>query len=223
MTSKNDEICIMKNWKLYLSLFGFVALSLGVFAQTSSKADGILKDAQKKYKSLTDLKAEFTFTLSNPNMKKPVVKTGLAIMSGNKYKISFPDEEMYCDAKHVWIVSPNDEEVTVSCFDANESISPDKIFNLTETGAKTRYDGLEEGLDKITLFSKDESDLIRTEVWINPTDKLVKRAKMFGKNGSVYEYKMNKITPNTGAAASTFTYNHVSKENEGWIVTNLCD
>lgn len=213
----------MKNWKLYLSLFGFVALSLGMFAQTSSKADGILKDAQKKYKSLTDLKAEFTFTLSNPNMKKPVVKNGVAIMSGNRYKITFPDEEMYCDAKRVWLVSAGDEEVTINCFDPKESISPDKVFNLTETGAKTRYDGLEEGLDKITLFSKNESDLIRTEVWINPKDKLVARAKMFAKNGSVYEYKMSKITPNTGVAASAFTYNHAAKESEGWIITNLCD
>jgi outer membrane lipoprotein-sorting protein len=182
-----------------------------------------LKESQKKFKSLTDLKADFVFTLSNPNLKKPIVKNGVAQISGNKYKIVFPDEEMYCDAKRVWLVSGEDEEVTVSCFDPTESISPDKIFSLTESGAKTRYDGQEEGMDKITLFSKEESDLIRTEVWINPKDKLVARAKMIARNGSTYEYKMTKITPNTGIAASTFTFNHAAKESQGWIVTNLCD
>lgn len=212
----------MKNWKLYFSLVALLSFAVAGFSQSSAKADQIVKASQEKFKSLSDLKASFTYTLSNPNMKKPIVKNGNVVLSGNKYAITFPEEEMYCNGKAVWVVLAMDEEVTITDFDPESSLSVEKIYSIYEEGMKSRYDGEEDGLEKVTLFSNDKnSDIIKTEVWVRKSDKLIGKAKMYARNGSQYAYDMKNITPNAGVSGSVFTFDHGAKEEEGWIVTDL--
>lgn len=214
----------MKNFRKMFGLVAVVLLTASLsFAQSDKKADAVIKSSKEKFDKLNDISASFTYTLNNPNLKKPIVKSGKVVFKKNKYVITFPDEEMYSNGKYIWLKLVSDEEVTKSDY-TDESISPDKIFALYEQDMKSRYDGEEGSSHKVTLFANDKkNDIWKTELWINKSTKLVSSAMMHARNGSTYEYKMDNIKTNTGAPDSMFELDEIALEDDGWIVNDLTD
>ena len=196
-------------------IFGHTALQ----AQ-ANKAETIIKQSQNKFKSFKDVKAKFTYTVTNPNIKKPVVKNGEVTLKGNKYKVVFTDEEMYCNGKFVWVVLKSDAEVVRSNYDPKEGMSPDRIYKIYETGMKSRYDAEEGDNHKVTLFAKDEGgDIWKTELWISKTTKLVRKAIMYARNGSQYQYDMSEVKTDTGVTEDIFNLNEKSYAQKDYIIT----
>lgn len=190
------------------------------YAQVN-KAENIIKQSQSKFKSYKDVKALFTYTITNANLKKPIVKAGEVILKGNKYKVVFQDEEMYCNGKNVWVVLKSDLEVVKSTFKQDEGLSPDRIYKIYETGMKSRYDSEEGDNHKVTLFAKDDGgDIWKTELWISKTTKLVKKAIMYARNGSQYQYEMNDVKPDTGVADDIFNLNEKLYKDKDYIFTD---
>ena len=211
----------MKNIKILLGVLCFSLLLGTVQAQSNPQADKVIKASQAKFDGLADVVADFTYTLSNPNMKKPVVKQGVVTLKKNKYKIVFADEEMYCNGKYNWVVLKADEEIVKSDFDPEEAISPDRLYKVYEKDMKSNYEGIEENAHKITLFAKtDDGDIWKTILWVNKDSKLIDKAEMFARNGSKYTYKMANIRTNTGVADAVFNFDEKKFIDMDWILTN---
>lgn len=205
-------------------MLGLVCAFALANAQGSPQADKVIKASKKKFDSAKDVSASFTYTLSNPNMKKPIVKKGQVVFKKkNMYKISFPDMIMVCDGKYIWQVLIDDEELMKSDY-TEEAMSPENIFNVYEGETKSRYDGAEGGTDKVTLFANNKTaDIWKTELWINKSDKMPARAKMHARNGSTYEYSMDGIKTNTGISDVTFQLDEGKYEDDGFIITDLTE
>lgn len=211
----------MKNIKI---VFGILCLSLlfgAVQAQSNPQADKVIKASQAKFDGLSDVVADFTYTLSNPNMKKPVVKKGVVTLKKNKYKIVFSDEEMYCNGKYNWVVLKADEEIVKSNFDPEEGLSPDRLYKVYEKDMKSNYEGEDGGAHKVTLFAKtDDGDIWKTTLWINKSTKLIDKAIMYARNGSQYTYSMANIQTNTGVTDAVFDFNEKKFVDMDWILTD---
>lgn len=210
----------MKNFRFILLIAGLI-LSFGFAQAQTDKAESIIKQSQAKFKSYKDVKAKFTYSVTNPNLKKPIVKQGEVTLKGNKYKVVFKDEEMYCNGKFVWVILKSDLEVVKSSFNESEGLSPDRIYKIYETGMKSRYDAEEGDNHKVTLFAKnDDGDIWKTELWISKTTKLVKKAVMYARNGSQYQYEMNDILTNTGVLDGMFNVDEKIYRDQDYIMTD---
>ena len=210
----------MKNFRILFTVIALVVDSLGAQAQ-ANKAETIIKQSQSKFKSYKDVKAKFTYSVNNPNLKKPIVKQGEVTLKGNKYKVVFQDEEMYCNGKFVWVILKQDLEVVKSSFKADEGMSPDRIYKIYETGMKSRYDAEEGDNHKVTLFAKDDGgDIWKTELWISKTTKLVKKAIMYARNGSSYQYEMNDVKTDTGVMDNLFNLDEKTYKDQDYIFTD---
>jgi outer membrane lipoprotein carrier protein len=210
----------MKKFRLILLVAGLV-FAFGFAQAQTGKAETIIKQSQTKFKSYKDVKAKFTYSVSNPNLKKPIVKQGELTLKGNKYKVVFQDEEMYCNGKFVWVILKSDLEVVKSTFKEDEGLSPDRIYKIYETGMKSRYDAEEGDNHKVTLFAKnDDGDIWKTELWINKTSKLVKKAVMYARNGSQYQYEMNEIKTDTGVQDLMFNVDEKVYKAQDYIFTD---
>jgi outer membrane lipoprotein-sorting protein len=192
-----------------------------VQAQSNPQADKVIKASQAKFDGLADVTADFTYTLSNPNMKKPVVKKGVVTLKKNKYKIVFADEEMYCNGKYNWVVLKQDEEIVKNDFDPEEGLSPDRLYKVYEKDMKSDYNGVENNNHKVTLFAKsDDGDIWKTVLWIDKETKLISKAIMYARNGSQYTYEMGNIKTNTGVADGIFNFDEKKYIAMDWIFTN---
>lgn len=211
----------MKNIKLIIGMLCFSLLLGSVQAQSNPQADKVIKASQAKFDGLADVQADFTYTLSNPNMKKPVVKKGVVTLKKNKYKIVFADEEMYCNGKYNWVVLKEDEEIVKSDFDAEEGLSPDRLYKVYEKDMKSDYNGIENNNHKVTLFAKsDDGDIWKTVLWVDKDTKLISKAIMYARNGSQYTYEMGNIKTNTGVADNIFNFDEKKYIAMDWIFTN---
>jgi outer membrane lipoprotein-sorting protein len=212
----------MRNFKCIVAISVFVFVAGFMPAQNSPKADEIIKQSNEKFKSLKDLTANFIYILSNPNLETPVIKKGEIIISGNQYHITFPAEEMICNEKYVWIVLTEEEEITKTDFD-EEDISLLGIFRMNEKDNKTRYDGNEGGLEKVTLFANSsDSDIWKTELWLRE-DYIVAKAKMYARNASQFEYQFDAVQINTGVNEAVFNLDETATKYQDFIFNDLTE
>lgn len=212
----------MKRLNLYLTMLALL-FSFGFANAQSAKAEQILEASKDKFEKLDDVQASVVYTLSNPNMPKPIVKKGSLMLKGKKFAVRFSDESIISDTKYVWVLLNSDEEVTVTDYD-EDGIGIDRVFKVYDSDFKPRYDGESNGLHKITLFSeKGSSDLFKTEVWIGKSDKMPAKLIMYARNGTTYSYELSNIRTNTGLTDSKFRVNTNSLEDDGWIVTDLTE
>jgi outer membrane lipoprotein-sorting protein len=159
--------------------------------------------------------------MTNPELKKPVSKTGTVILKKNKYKIAFTDEEMYCNGKYTWVMLKADMEIMKNDFNPKEDLSPDRLYKTYKEGAKSDYNGEEAGAHKVTIFANnDDGDIWKTTLWINIETKMIDKAIMFARNGSQYTYLMTNIRVNTGVSDAIFTVDEKKYTDQDWILTN---
>jgi outer membrane lipoprotein carrier protein len=214
----------MKNIKTLLGILLLTLAFTAATAQGNPKADKLIKSSQDKFNSLTDVTAEFTYTLVNPNMKKPVVKKGNVTIKKSKYKIVFADEEMYCNGKYIWTLLKADKEIVKNDFDPNDGLSPDRLYKVYEEGMKSDYTAEEATTHKITLFAKsDDGDIWKTVLWINKETKMIDKAEMYARNGSVYTYEMANIKTNVGVLDAIFNLDEKKYIDEDWLLTNQAE
>lgn len=213
----------MKHFKILSIALGLMISAFAVQAQ-DAKADKIIAKAQAKLDKMDDLQAKFKYTLANPNLDKPIIKSGNISLKGNKYRIVFTDEEMVCNSRYTWVILRQDEEVIKNCFDAEEGMSPTRIFDLGREDFKSRYDGVEGGTEKVTLFAKnDAGDIWKTELWINQESQMLDKVTMHARNGTTYTYEMQGVKMNTGVADGTFNVSEAEYESKDWIITDMTD
>jgi outer membrane lipoprotein carrier protein len=213
----------MRKLHVFLSILTLMAFFTAAQAQ-DPKADKIIKASQDRFNSLTDVQAEFIYTLTSPDQKKPVVKRGTVTLKKSKYKIIFPDEEMYCNGKYTWVVLKTDTEIMKNDFNAKEDLSPDRLYKMYEKDVKSAYEKEEAGAHKVTLFANnDDGDIWKTVLWINIESKLIQKAIMYARNGSQYQYEMTNIRVNTGVPDADFTLDEKKYIDMDWIITNMSE
>ena len=194
----------MRHIKYILSLLVIAFAAFSMHAQ-DAKADKILADSKKTFKGKKDLSADLKFTIENPRLDEPDVKSGKVAMSGDKYKIKFKSEHIYCDGKSVYLILIEEEEVNITEYDPDESLNIDMVYKIYEEDTKSRYDGLDGNLHKISLFwNHDDSDFFRAELWINKSSKLIENAVLSARNGTKLIYELSGIKTNQGLGASSF-------------------
>ena len=197
----------MNQFRIYTLMLSFVLAFVIGFGQGDAKANKIIKDSHAKFESLKDISADFVYTITNPSLDKPIVKSGSLNMKGNKYMIKFSEEQFYCDGKTIWVYLVDEEEVTITDYSEEESMSVERIYKTYEDNTKSKYDKEDGNAHKVSLFMQDDdSDVWKVEMWINKSTKLIDKAVMHGRNGSIYKYQLNKIKTNAGLSDSKFTF-----------------
>ncbi len=197
----------MKVLSFLFFFLGFLSPLAPAIAQNNAKADKILKDSKAQFNALSDFSASFTYSLKNPNLQKAIIKKGKLKIKKAKYKILFTDEEFYCDGKKVWVFLKPENEVNISTFDPDESISVDRVYSIYEKSGKTRLDSEEGNSYKITIFvADDNSDIWKAEVWIGKNNKMLVKGVLHSKNGSQYQYDLQDINTNQGISDAEFVF-----------------
>jgi outer membrane lipoprotein-sorting protein len=187
--------------------------SLCLFAQTDIKAKMILADVSKKYRSFNSVKADFSYTIDNPQAKVKDTQSGtLMLLKVNKYKITLKGQELISDGKSQWTYLIADKEVQLNHVDNSpNALNPANIFTIYEKGFKYLYveDSTVNGrtcyvIDLIPL--DDKRSFFKVRLQIDKINKLITNALIFDKNGNRYTYSIKSFTPNMNVSDSTFTF-----------------
>ena len=109
--------------------------------QSDAKSQEILKKVTKLYQGYKTINASFTITTTAVN-KKPVVSKGTVWIKGNKFKLNYANQEIFCNGITIWTYNPDDQEVTMEDYKKRDnSITPNEIFTVYQKGYKSKYEG----------------------------------------------------------------------------------
>ncbi|RZK48853.1 MAG: outer membrane lipoprotein carrier protein LolA [Pedobacter sp.] len=202
-------------------------LSFAGFAQSDAKSKAILDKVSAKYRSLDAMKANFTFTLTNPKIKLNEVQKGTLITraKANKYQVNLGGTQIVSDGKVVWTYLKSDNEVQISNVDlSSDAVNPAKIFTLYEKGYKSKYVGVKTigGKQKevIELFPlKAGAAITKLTLHVDAKTNTISNAIINEKTGNIYTYAVSGFEPNVKVSDAAFNFN--TKSYPGIEVVDL--
>jgi outer membrane lipoprotein-sorting protein len=187
-----------------------------LWAQSDPKATNIMNTSKQKFGALKDISSSFKYSLENKNLKEGnLSRTGTIKMKGKKYRISFSEQEVICDAINIWVIMKSEKEVNISQYDPEESLSIDRLYKIYETETKARFDKDEiiggNTYNKISLFALNKStDYSRVELWVNKKNSFIERAAIFQKNGAIIRYELTNLKTDAGIPDTEFVFSKAS-------------
>lgn len=200
--------------KKILGLFILGTLSLSAIAQTDAKAKGILDKVSEQTKGYKTITVDFKMTITSPS-GSPINQSGKAFMKGDKYFLSMPDQDIYCNAVKVWTYIKSDNECYVSDIEDSESdnvVQPSELLTIWEKGFTFKYNKEMEYAGKtvheIYLFPKDKakSKYHTIIVRVDKAKNQIVYAHIKGKDGTHMKYSLTKMVTNSDIPDSKFNF-----------------
>lgn len=202
-----------------------LVLGLQAIAQGDKKAKEILNGVSAKYRSYKSMKAEFSYTLENPQAKIKETQVGNIILSGSKYRLGIAGQEVICDGKTIWTYMKEAKEVQVNDVDPDaEGIKPSEIFTMYEKGFMYKF--VEEKkvgkqtLQNLELTPTDKTkNFFKIKLTVDKASKQIVKSIIYEKTGNKYTYAIKAFTPNFAVNAGTFSFD--TKKYPGVEVVDL--
>ena len=185
--------------------------------QSDSKSEEILKKVAAIYKGYKTINASFTLTTTSLN-KKPVVSKGNVWIKGNKFKLNYASQEIYCNGSTIWTYNPDDAEVTLEDYKKRDnSITPNEIFTVYSKGYKSKYEGpvVTDGnkvRDVIRLVPKKKANYSYLKLEIDNSNYKICKVIQHYKNGTEVSIEMVKLTSNSALKDEFFQWTEAGHE-----------
>lgn len=215
----------MKKNIVYL-LVALLFTSNLTFAQSDATAKAILAGVSKKYRSYDVIKADFVYSIKNPQANINESQAGVLYSKSksNKYKVAIANQELISDGNVQWTYLKNDAEVQISEIDnSSNALNPAKIFTMYEKGFKYVYLGETtingRRYQNIELAPLQTRSFSKIKLRIDKVNKQISNIVVNDKNGNVYTYYIKSFTPNVKVSDTLFSFN--AKAHPGVDVVDL--
>lgn len=198
--------------KKIVALFVLSLLSFASYSQ-DKKAKALLDEVTAKIKSYNNIAIDFKYALNNSKENINQDSKGNVMLQGNKYVLNFMGVTKIYDGKKTYTIVPEDEEVSVSNADDNDSksITPSKMLTFYNSGYKFAMDIVQDvkgrKIQYVKLTPTNNKDQ-RKEVLlgIDVQTKHIYNLIEIGKNGTKTTLTVNSFKTNQTLPKNQFTF-----------------
>ncbi len=194
----------------------FMALA-AVAQQRDPKAKALLDAVSSKFKSYSNVMANFTYVIQNNSGKVLSTKKGTVQMKGSMFNINFGGNKIISDGKTVWNYDPVNKEVTVNNVNNSEkTITPQKLFtSFYEKDFTYSMGGIKKlgkkSVQEVLLQPTDRSkSFTRVYLWIDKAASSIVSANIVEKSGNRFVYTISNMKTNTPMQENLFVFNKAS-------------
>lgn len=189
--------------------------SLTAFAQPKGmgnndpEAKKILDAVSAKFKTFKSVQSKFAIKIENSSSKLLENKAGNVYMKGIQYRISLPNQEIFCDGSNVWTLDRAAKEVTISKLDpSNNTITPQKLFtNFYDKDFLYKLNDGKKSIQEIELTPIDKSKpFFKLIVYVNKAAQTISSIKIFEKAGNRFTYTVGAMNSNVPVADAMFVF-----------------
>jgi outer membrane lipoprotein-sorting protein len=186
-------------------------LSVTVAAQKDPEAVRVLTEFSKKATAAPSVKIDFDITAYDAQEDEETEMSGTAVIKGDSYRLTLPDNIIWNDGKAVWNYSPEVKEVAVTAPDPSDEsfiARPSLLFSMHEKGYKVRL--LEQNASEwiIDLYPEDiNTGLVRIRVAVGKSLYDLRSAEYRTKDGMTVTLSARKYDLSFRPPAGYFTFN----------------
>jgi len=214
-----------KRMKRYLTLtLSLIFCSIVLFAQPDAKSKSILKKSEDHYKSFKTITADFTLTTTGEG-KKSHSNKGKLFIKGNKFRLEYAEQTIYCDGKNIWSYNPVDEEVTLETYKKKTNdLSPEDMFNLYNRNFKSIFEGTVKSGSELhnvvkLVPKKRKEKFAYIKVHIDQKTSELRKVIQHFKNGNEVIVSVTQFTPNKSLSDTHFTWQ--ASDHKGAVLVDL--
>jgi outer membrane lipoprotein carrier protein len=193
-------------------LIGITLLTIIAMTGISqTKATQLLDDVSAKTKTYKTIKADFTYTMENKQAKINESKSGVLLVSGDKYKLTAAGQTVICDGNTVWTYLKESNEVQVNNMEnKDDALTPSKLLTSYNKNYKASIirdkDNTDPNAESIELIPNVQKNFIKAVLTVDKVKMQVKGFKLFDKSGNIFTYKVTKFQPDVPTVPSDFTF-----------------
>ncbi len=189
------------------------------------EAQKILDAMSNYYQEIGSFESDFSYSMEIPDQSGAEEFEGQITVMGDKFRLKMGGQEVINDGETVWTYLEEANEVNIDDYDPEEGdISPTQIYNAYQRGFKYAYveDETIEGANYqvVDLIPENTNNqFYKIRLHISEDNKMLKRWKIFEKNGTRYTYEINNFNPDAAVEDDAFTFN--KKQHKGVEVVDL--
>ncbi len=161
--------------------------ALTTAAQKDPEALRVLSEFSKKARSAPSVKIDFTVITNDSREGDITTLAGSAVIAGDRYRITLPENEIWADGLAVWSYLPDIGEVTVTepdPYDDSFMTKPSLLFTVYEEGYKVRLVEQNTAEWIIDLYPEQiDNNLVRIRLRIGKAGYLLRSAEYRTKDG----------------------------------------
>ena len=194
---------------ILLSLFTAITA-----AQQDPEAVRALDEFSRKATAAPSVKIDFTLVAEDAQEGGITTMEGTAVISGDSYMVTMPDNLIWADGKAVWNYIPEANEVTITGPDTGDNsfiARPSMLFSIYREGYKVRL--VEQNAKEwiIDLYPEDLNiNLVRIRLKIGKTAYDLRQAEYRTKDGMTVTLTSVRYELTFRPGAGYFTFNPAS-------------
>lgn len=197
--------------------------SATLFAQNDAKAKTLLSEVSTKVKGYDNIAIDFKYVLENTAENIKQETRGDVTMKGDKYHLNILGATRVFDGKKLYTISPDDEEVTISTENGEDSgtITPSKMLSFYEDGFSYKMDIVQNirgrQIQYVKLTPIDSNSTIKyILLGIDAQTKHIYNLIEIGNNGTKTTLTVNSFKTNETISKTLFTFDE-SKYKDYYI------
>ena len=185
---------------------------VGVAQKTDGGANAIMQELDTKYKGFTTMKINYTYK-AEKEKKILSALSGVALIKGDQYYITFDDQVFYCDGTTMWNYQKSTNEVSIYDYEESDddALNPAKMLATwsKEFNAKFIREDNEKNktVQIIDLTPKNGQSYYKIRIVVDKAKKEIIRTSIYEKDNTIYTYYFDTFTTNTAMDDSTFKFN----------------
>ena len=193
-------------------------------AQNSSKAKILLDKVYSKVKAYDNIFVNFKYVFNNKEANISQETRGDVTFQGEKYVFNYLGVKQLYDGKKVYIIVPENEEVTIENIQKNDaSMTPSKMLTFYRQGHNYKWDILQNvngrKIQYVKLVPIDEhSEIASILLGIDVETKHIYRLIETSKNGTKITITINSFKTNQLLSKTLFTFDKGKYKNKGYYI-----
>jgi outer membrane lipoprotein-sorting protein len=191
-------------------------------------AKTLLNEVSSKVKSYNNIVIDFKWNLNNDKENVSQDTRGDVSIQGDNYLLNMLGVTRMFDGKKIYTINPEDEEVTISKYSAEDDkeVTPSKLLTFYEKGYSYKMDITQnvkgrkvQYIKLIPIDSKAEiKDIL---LGIDMQTKHIYRLIQTDANGTKYTLTVNSFKTNQPLSKTLFTFDKAKYEKDGYYIDRL--
>jgi len=209
-----------------LALLVLTAASISI--ATAQNAKSLLNEVSAKVKSYDNIQIDFKYNLNNAKENVNQDTRGDVTLSGDKYILNMLGTTRLFDGEKIYSIVPEDEEVTISNYNAAEDkdITPSKMLTFYEKGYTYKMDIKQNVQGRRIQFVKlkpidSKAEIKDILLGIDAQTKHIYKLIQTHANGTKYTLTVNSFKTDQPLSKTLFIFDNTKYKQDGYYINKL--
>jgi outer membrane lipoprotein-sorting protein len=204
-----------------------MAICFASLAQAQS-AKSLLSEVSTKVKNYDNIVINFKWNLNNEKEGVNQDTRGDVSIKGEQYVLNMLGSTRMFDGNNIYTIVPEDEEVTISGYNAQDDkeITPSKLLTFYEKGYVSEMDIVQNVKGRKIQFVKlspidSKAEIKNILLGIDVQTKHIYKLIQTDANGTKYTLTVNSLKTNQPLSETLFTFDKAKFEKDGYYINKL--